>query len=190
MNRAVFTALVALAALPAFAQPADGRGPPQEAIAACQTRAVGAACTVTLHGESLDGTCKTAPDGSTVACLPTKFEGVGGPGGHHGPPPEAKAACTSKAKGESCSVTTPEGKTVTGTCDAPPQSTELACRPAGGPGGHRGPPPEALSVCQGKSTGTACSITTPDSKILNGTCETGPEGSTLACRPSGPPPRN
>jgi hypothetical protein len=48
------------------------------------------------------------------------------------PPQEAITACSALSVGASCSFTTPNG-TVNGTCDAPPNSTQLACMPAGGP---------------------------------------------------------
>lgn len=53
---------------------------------------------------------------------------------HHGPPPEALAACKPLANGASCSFTSPRGAH-TGTCVAP-QGKPLACRPAGAPPGH------------------------------------------------------
>jgi hypothetical protein len=52
-------------------------------------------------------------------------------GGVGGPPQEAIAACSGLSQGASCSV----GPT-TGTCQTPPNTTQLACVPAGGP-----PPP-------------------------------------------------
>ena len=48
------------------------------------------------------------------------------------PPQEAIAACTGLSQGASCSINTPNG-TVSGTCGTPPNSTQLACIPAGGP---------------------------------------------------------
>jgi hypothetical protein len=70
-----------------------------------------------------------------------------GSGRPPGPPPEAFQACSGKASGASCSMTMPDGKTLTGTCEAggpPPNttsssstqtSTALACRPSMAPGG-------------------------------------------------------
>ena len=59
---------------------------------------------------------------------------VGGVQGQQGqqPPQEAITACLGLSSGASCSINTPNG-TVTGTCGAPPNSTQLACMPAGGP---------------------------------------------------------
>lgn len=55
----------------------------------------------------------------------------GGPGGrHHGPPPEAVAACNGKAAGASCQFVDREGINLSGSCFQPP---------AGGP--NRGPEP-------------------------------------------------
>lgn len=59
---------------------------------------------------------------------------AGGAQGGQGqqPPQEAITACSALAVGASCSFSTPNG-TVSGTCGAPPNSTQLACMPAGGP---------------------------------------------------------
>lgn len=48
------------------------------------------------------------------------------------PPQEAITACSGLSSGSSCSINTPNG-TVTGTCGTPPNATQLACMPAGGP---------------------------------------------------------
>lgn len=50
---------------------------------------------------------------------------------------------------------------------------------------HRGPTPEALEACEGRSVGASCSVETPHG-ALEGTCEA-PEGRALACRPAHPP---
>jgi hypothetical protein len=51
--------------------------PPQEALDACDGLAVDDACTIALpDGSSLDGTCRTPPDGSALLCAP-----------HGAPPP-------------------------------------------------------------------------------------------------------
>jgi hypothetical protein len=53
---------------------AEGRhphGPPPEAIEVCSALAESAACSVTVHGHTLDGTCRAAPDGKgPLACAP------------------------------------------------------------------------------------------------------------------------
>jgi hypothetical protein len=54
-------------------------------------------------------------------------------------------------------------------------------------GGRRGPPPEALAACQGKSAGASCSWS-HDGRALEGTCFTPASDKPLACRPSGAPP--
>jgi hypothetical protein len=52
---------------------------------------------------------------------------------HNGQPPqEAINACVNQSQGASCSFTTPGGQ-INGACLTPPQSTQLACVPAGGP---------------------------------------------------------
>ncbi len=57
----------------------------------------------------------------------------------------------------------------------------------GPPGNHRGPPPEALSACEGNTAGAACSWS-HDGRTMEGTCFTPGGDRPLACRPSGPPP--
>lgn len=58
---------------------------------------------------------------------------LGGAQGGQGqqPPQEAITACSGLSVGASCSINTPNG-VVSGTCGAPPNSTQLACMPAGG----------------------------------------------------------
>ncbi len=50
------------------------------------------------------------------------------------PPQEAVAACSNAKSGDACSFTRGE-RTVSGTCETPPDSSVLACRP------ERRPPP-------------------------------------------------
>ena len=59
---------------------------------------------------------------------------AGGVQGQQGqqPPQEAIAACSGLSVGSACSINTPNG-TVSGTCGTPPNSTLVACMPAGGP---------------------------------------------------------
>jgi hypothetical protein len=63
---------------------------------------------------------------------PTGQVGGGQTGQGQQPPQEAITACTGLSVGASCSITTPNG-TLAGTCGTPPNSTQLACVPAGGP---------------------------------------------------------
>ncbi len=58
--------------------------------------------------------------------------GQAGSGQGRVPPQEAITACSSASTGSSCSFNTPNG-TITGTCGTPPNATQLACMPAGGP---------------------------------------------------------
>jgi hypothetical protein len=93
----------------------------------------------------------------------------------HRPPPEAFEACKTLKRGDACSMTLRD-HAVTGTCDAPPNVTELACRPDG-------PPPESLAACKQKSEGDACSFVLGQDTIA-GTCSKGPHGEAeLGCRP-------
>lgn len=162
----------------ALAQPRGG--PPQESITACSGLNEGAACGFTHDGQNLTGTCRKGP-GGTAACLPE-----GGPGGgrHRGPPQEAVAACSGQSAGAACSFSHHD-RTVEGTCRAGPQGESLACAPAGGPGGHQGPPPEAVAACASSSAGASCTVSF-HGKSLTGTCTAGPDGSKLACLPPRP----
>lgn len=88
------------------------------------------------------------------------------------PPAEALQACVNRARGDACTVETPRGDTISGTCGAP-EGRALACMPEHGPGGpgghHGGPPPAALDACRDISAGDACLVDTPDGS-LEGTC--------------------
>ncbi|SNT74028.1 hypothetical protein [Paracoccus seriniphilus] len=53
-------------------------------------------------------------------------------GGRSGPPKEAFTACESRAQNDSCPITTPEGKSIKGTCMATPDK-KLACVPKDAP---------------------------------------------------------
>jgi hypothetical protein len=51
--------------------PPPGHKPPQEAFDACKGSTEGAACSVTFHNHTLNGTCKKGPDGDdALACAP------------------------------------------------------------------------------------------------------------------------
>src|SRR5262245_58668190 len=97
------------------------RGPPPEAIAACEDLEQGDACSVTHDERTLEGTCEETPDGA-LACRPE------GGRGHRSPPPEAIEACSGSAEGAACSVTFGE-HTVEGTCELS-DGEQLACRPS------------------------------------------------------------
>ena len=61
---------------------------------------------------------------------------------HHGPPPEALAACKNATSGQQCSFTSPHGDQISGTCTAREEGKPLACRPSHPPGGdHSGAQP-------------------------------------------------
>lgn len=49
-----------------------------------------------------------------------------------GPPKEAFTACKQLAEGDSCPITTPDGKSIKGTCMATPDK-KLACVPTDAP---------------------------------------------------------
>lgn len=118
----------------AFAEsppPRHPHQPPREAIDACSGVSESAACTVTLHGHTIEGTCRTPPDGKgDLACLPNRPPG---------PPPEAVAACSGAAENASCTITL-HGHTLDGVCRTPPDGKGgLACLP------HHPPPPPSQS---------------------------------------------
>jgi hypothetical protein len=62
---------------------------------------------------------------------PSQGQPAGGANGQQ-PPQEAFDACVNLLANASCSVSTPNGS-ISGTCQAPPNSSQLACVPAGGP---------------------------------------------------------
>lgn len=70
------------------AQPKQGemrgppRGPPQEALAACQGKSAGAACSFSHDGRSMEGTCFTPASDKPLACRPA--------GAPPGPPQEQR----------------------------------------------------------------------------------------------------
>jgi hypothetical protein len=166
----------------AFAQEpgrGPGHGPPPEALAACASLIAGATCSVSLHGQTLAGTCVSPPGGSALACRPTNPPPMT-------PPPEAVSACAQRSANDACAFSL-GGTNLTGTCATPPGSSTLACRPAHGPGGPHGPPPaESLEACASSSADAACSFSM-GGNTLTGTCVTPPGSSTLACRPNHPP---
>lgn len=186
--------LTTLAPLGVLAQdrppPGRGHGPPPEALAACRGRARGATCTVTPPGgRAISGTCDSPAEDAPLACRPEgPPPGAQGQRGRRGPPPEALAACRDHARGASCTVTPPDGRAVSGTCDSPSREMPLACRPAGAPHGPpHGPPPAAYAACEDTSEGDACVVDTPHG-TLEGVCRSTPEG-RIACAPNHPPDR-
>ena len=66
-------------------------------------------------------------------------------------------------------------------------TTSAYARPGGGEG-RRGPPPEAIEACQGKSANAPCSFTGRYDDTLEGTCFAPPDADELACAPEGGPP--
>jgi hypothetical protein len=105
--------------------PGGHRGPPPEAVEACQSLSKGDACTVTLHSQSLSGKCD-GPEGKPLACRPNDPPP---------PPQEAIDACQELQDSAACSFTI-DGHAVKGACHAP-QGKQLACVPSDFP-----PPPK------------------------------------------------
>jgi len=54
-------------------------------------------------------------------------------------------------------------------------------------GRHHGPPPEAYTACEGKSTGDTAEFVSPRGDTVTGICEQ--EGDRLVLRPDNPPDR-
>ncbi len=66
----------------AVAAEADPPAPPAEAYTACDSKAEGDACTVTIHEHTITGTCATLPKETKLHCRPS--------GPPPGPPPSDK----------------------------------------------------------------------------------------------------
>jgi hypothetical protein len=143
-------------------------------LAALFTASGGVACTATEEGALTQAEVTTATGAAADA------------GGHrHAPPQEALDACNGKAAGDACTLTTPDGQTVSSTCGSCGDGMPLACMP---PRHEGGPPQAALDACGGKAAGDTCSLTAPDGQAVSGTCRNGPDGAgPLACAPPHPP---
>lgn len=48
---------------------------------------------------------------------------------------------------------------------------------------ERVPPQEAISICEGKDTGSTCSVKTPRGDTLEGTCKNTPDKKYFVCMP-------
>ena len=113
-----------------------------------------------------------------------------------GPPQQALDACKGETLNATCSFNLPNGANIAGTCITPPNSSQLACAPQGGPATQNGqippqdgnvgrPPRQALAACENQSLGAACSFDLPNGGNITGTCITLPKLSQLACAPQG-----
>ena len=109
-------------------------------------------------------------------------------GERRGPPPEAYTACEGKSAGATAEMVTPRGETLTGTCEAE-RDGKLVLRPErsgkNNNGKRSGPPIEAYTACEGKSSGDSSQLTTPRGETLSGSCEEDREGK-LVLRPDQP----
>lgn len=67
----------------------------------------------------------------------------------------------------------------------PGQPINPGAAPQGNPGQgqFQGPPPAALTACEGQTQGASCSFTTQNGININGSCITPPNQSTLVCAP-------
>jgi hypothetical protein len=145
--------------------------PSEGMVDACAGKTSGVACTLSGKrdgGWSLPGSCRATFDGTGLACVPTP----------PGPPSFLVTACSGKAAGGVCSATTPNGRTINGTCKTGKASASLFCGPT-----HT-PPAALVDACTGLAAGDSCSR--PDHRDAGskpGVCRAGPSGG-LACRPA------
>jgi len=65
-------------------------------------------------------------------------------------------------------------------------ASQCYAKPGSG-GGHRGPPPEALDACSGKSENDSCSFSGRRGTV-EGSCIIPPQQESLVCAPEGGPP--
>jgi hypothetical protein len=101
------------------AHPGPPGPPPPEALAACASSTLGAACSFDHLTDHVTGTCKDGPDhNGPLACAPDRPP----------PPPEAIAACTGATAGAACSFDHGSDH-VEGSCHAGPVDAPLACAP-------------------------------------------------------------
>lgn len=116
-------------------RPERGEGWPErreQALTACAGIDVGATCGLTgPEGESVTGTCVAGPDDSGEAvCRPDDW--LNGGERRERRRELALNACDGSSSGATCSFETPVG-TISGTCQTPPSTDALACRPAAPP---------------------------------------------------------
>lgn len=64
----------------------------------------------------------------------------------------------------------------------------MACAQPNRGEGRRGPPPEAIEACAGKSADDPCSFTGRRDDTIEGTCFAPHDVDELACAPEGGPP--
>lgn len=69
----------------------------------------------------------------------------------------------------------------------PGQPNNPGTPPQGNPGQGQlqGPPPAALTACEGQVQGSSCSFTTQNGNIVDGSCITPPNQTALSCAPQG-----
>jgi hypothetical protein len=107
-------------------------------------------------------------------------------GRRQGPPLEAYTACESKSIGDSAQFISPNGETVTGTCEQ--EGDRIVLRPNNRPKNDRtrdqGPPPEAYTACDDKNAGDSAQLTNRRGETVEGTCEE--ENGKLVLRPDRP----
>lgn len=104
------------------------KGPPSEAIEACEGKSAGDNVEFTgRRGETLEATCQEK-DGQLAAVPDNKPEGSDRR--PQGPPPEAIEACEDKSAGDSIEFIDRRGETQEATCEE--KDGQLAAVPVGG----------------------------------------------------------
>ncbi|MBI2894026.1 MAG: hypothetical protein HYY06_10775 [Deltaproteobacteria bacterium] len=154
--------------------------PPAAALDACADLAADAACSISIDGHSIDGTCRRGPGADDpLACAPAHL-----PPMPHRPPREALDACADLAADAACSISI-AGHSIDGACRRGPGADDpLACAPPHLPPLSLGPPREALDACAELDADATCSFAI-DGHSIDGACRRGPgAGDPLACAPA------
>lgn len=95
-------------------------------------------------------------------------------------------ACSGKAAGDACTLmrNDRDGTEIAGTCRDAIDGSGVACAPNPPP-----PPRGAVEACSGKAAGDVCTMPGRHAANENGVCGLGPDGTTVACRPTFTPPQ-
>ncbi len=154
--------------------------PPAAARDACAQLDADAACSISIDGHSIEGTCRRGPGAADpLACAPAHL-----PPFPHRPPREALDACAQLDADAACSISI-DGHSSEGTCRRGPGADDpLACAPAHLPPFPDRPPREALDACAALAPGAACGFDLRG-QSLTGTCWSPDPRAPLACAPAG-----
>lgn len=140
--------------------------PPQELVDACTGKVASAACTVSdALGDTRNGVCVTARDGSTLIC-----------GRAMTPPQPAIDACASATVGADCSFASmmATGAAMVGVCSYGPAGTgTLACSR------RQDVLPHGTNACAGLAVGATCRM--GRRQEMSGVCTTPGAGGDAVC---------